>query len=140
VVGICEFALVLDLFAFDADVGDPVLSATVGAAGDVEAKLLVELRYALFKFVDKPAGKTLRLRDGELAEFGACAGDGATPEICSFDVKANLAEFAHEFADLGVRHVSEEQVLRNGGPELAAAKALGEFGCGFQLFSCQAAT
>ena len=71
----------LDLLAFDADVGDPVLSATVGAAGDVEAKLLVELRQALFKFVDKPAGEALGLRDGELAELRAGAGDGAAPEI-----------------------------------------------------------
>jgi hypothetical protein len=43
IIGVGEFAVVLDLFAFDADVGDPMLAATVGAAGDVEAKLLVEL-------------------------------------------------------------------------------------------------
>jgi hypothetical protein len=34
--GIGEFAFVLDLFAFEADVGDPVLAAAVGAAGDVQ--------------------------------------------------------------------------------------------------------
>ena len=36
VVGVGELAVVLDLLAFDADVGDPVLAATVGAPGDVE--------------------------------------------------------------------------------------------------------
>jgi hypothetical protein len=35
VVGVGELAFVLDLLAFDADVGDPVLAAAVGAAGDV---------------------------------------------------------------------------------------------------------
>ena len=44
VVGVGELALVLDLFAFEADVGDPVLAAAVGAAGDVELELLIELR------------------------------------------------------------------------------------------------
>jgi len=34
--GVGELALVLDLFALDADVCDPMLAATVGAAGDVE--------------------------------------------------------------------------------------------------------
>ena len=36
VVGVDHFAVLLDLLAFDADVGDPVLAAGVGAAGDVE--------------------------------------------------------------------------------------------------------
>ncbi len=44
VVGVGQLALVLDLLAFDADVGDPVLAAAVGAAGDVEPELLIELR------------------------------------------------------------------------------------------------
>ena len=94
VIGVGQLALVLDLLAFHADVGDPVLAAAVGAAGDVEAKLLIELRQALFEFVDKPAGKALGLGDGELAEFGARAGDGAAPEGRAFDLQTNLAEFA----------------------------------------------
>ncbi len=52
----------LDLFAFEADIGDPVLAAGIGAAGDVELELLVELRDALLEFVDEPAGEALRLR------------------------------------------------------------------------------
>ena len=81
VVGVGQLALVLDLLAFEADVGDPVLAAAVGAAGDVELELLVELGQALFELVDEPAGEALGLGDGELAELGAGAGDGAAPEV-----------------------------------------------------------
>src|SRR5271169_4959148 len=42
VVGVNELAFVLDLLAFNADVGDPVLAAAVGAAGYVELELLVK--------------------------------------------------------------------------------------------------
>ena len=55
VVGVDELAVVLDLLAFDADVGDPVLAAAVGAAGDVELELLVEAGQALFELLDEPA-------------------------------------------------------------------------------------
>ena len=37
VEGVDHLAVLLDLLAFEADVGDPVLAAGVGAAGDVEA-------------------------------------------------------------------------------------------------------
>ena len=40
----------LDLLAFEADVGDPVLAAGVGAAGDVELDLLVEAGEAVLPF------------------------------------------------------------------------------------------
>ena len=80
VVGVDQLALVLDLLAFHADVRDPVLAATIGAAGDVGAQLLVELRQALFQFVHQPAGKAFGLGDGQLAELGAGAGDGSAPE------------------------------------------------------------
>src|SRR5271170_8221527 len=42
VVGIDHLAVDSDFLAFNADVGDPVLAATVGAAGDVEFQLLIE--------------------------------------------------------------------------------------------------
>src|SRR5580765_7894779 len=48
VVGVHEFAMVTNFFAFDADVGDPVLSATVRAAGHVELQIVRELRQAVF--------------------------------------------------------------------------------------------
>jgi hypothetical protein len=90
VVGVGELAFVLDLLAFDADVGNPVLAAAVGAAGYVELELLVESGQALFKFVDDPAGEAFGLSDGQLAELGAGAGDGAAPEGRAFDVETDL--------------------------------------------------
>ena len=100
VVSIDELAFVLDLLAFDADVGDPVLAAAVGAAGDVQPQLLIELRQALFKLVDQPAREALGLGDGQLAEFGARAGDGAAPEGRAFHVQADGAKFAHQLRRL----------------------------------------
>src|SRR5579863_7452975 len=49
--------------AFHANVGDPMLATAVGAAGDVKAKLLIELRQALFKLVDKPAREAFGFGD-----------------------------------------------------------------------------
>ena len=80
VVGIDEIRALLDFFAFEADVGDPVLAASVGAAGDVQFERLIEFRDALFEFFDEPAREGFGLSDGEFAEFGAGASDGAAPE------------------------------------------------------------
>ena len=80
VEGIRKLAVVLYFFAFDADVGDPMLAATVGATGDVELELLIEGGEALIEFVDEPAGESLGFRDGQLAELRAGAGDCAAPE------------------------------------------------------------
>src|SRR5580698_7039332 len=88
VISVGELAFVLDLFAFYADVGDPVLAAAVGAAGDVELELLVEAGEALLELVDEPAGEAFGFSDGELAEFGAGAGDGAAPEVRTLDLQA----------------------------------------------------
>ena len=90
VVGVGELAFVLDFFAFDADVGDPVLAAAVGAAGYVELELLVEAGEAVFELVDEPAREALGLSDGQLAELGAGAGDGAAPKVSAFDLQTDL--------------------------------------------------
>ena len=78
--GVHEGSVLLDLFAFEADVGDPVLAAGVGAAGDVELDLLIEGGKALLHFFDEPFGEGFGFGDGELAELGAGAGDGAAPK------------------------------------------------------------
>ena len=109
VVGVGELAVVLDLLAFHADVGDPVLAAAVGASGYVEAELLVELRQALLELIDEPAGEALGLGDGQLAEFSAGAGNGAAPEVGGLDLEADLAQFARQFGGLGVGDIDEEQ-------------------------------
>ncbi len=42
VVGVDHAVVNLDLLALDADVGNPVLSATVGASGHVQFQMLIE--------------------------------------------------------------------------------------------------
>src|SRR5579863_1301381 len=139
VVRVGQFAFVLDLLALDADVGNPVLPAAVGAAGYVQAQLLVELGKALFHLFDEPAREAFGLGDGQLAELGAGAGHRAAPEHGTFDVEPDLAEFAGQFAGLAVRDIDEEQILRNRGADSSAAEALGELGGGFELLARQAA-
>ena len=50
-----------------------------------------------------------------------------------------MAKFADKFAGFRVGHVDEEQVLRDGGAQFAAAETLGELGGGFELFAGHAA-
>ena len=93
-------ALVLDLLAFHPDVGDPVLAAAIGAAGHVQLELLIEAGQPLFQFVDNPAGEALGLGDGELAEFGAGAGDRAAPEGGALHRQAERLKLAGQFLAL----------------------------------------
>ena len=80
VVGIDHLAINFCLFAFEADIGDPVLAATVGASGHVQLQVLIEAGETLVHLLDQPARKALRLSNGDLAEFGAAAGDRSTRE------------------------------------------------------------
>ena len=69
------------LEAEEADVGDVVLAAAVGAAGDVDAHPghLGEAR--LLEGVADGGGEATRLRDGEVAGVGARAGDDVAGEL-----------------------------------------------------------
>src|SRR5215467_328049 len=80
VVSVDQFAVLFDLLAFDADIGDPVLAAAVGAAGDVQLDLLREAGQAFVQFAGKPAREAFRFGEGKLAEFRARAGDRAAGE------------------------------------------------------------
>src|SRR5580704_19425436 len=60
VVSIHHLAFMLDLLAFQANIGDPVLAASIGAARHVQFQLLIELRDALLKLLNQPARKSLR--------------------------------------------------------------------------------
>src|ERR1700731_2539260 len=55
VVRVDHFAVLFDFLAFNADVSDPVLAATVGASGDVQFELLFESGQAVFEFFGEPA-------------------------------------------------------------------------------------
>src|SRR5678815_2311951 len=74
VVGVDRLAVDLELLAFDPEVGNPVLAATVGAPGHVKFEVLIEAGQSLIEFFDQPARKTFRFGDRELAELGAGAG------------------------------------------------------------------
>src|SRR5713226_504376 len=77
VIRVDELALGLDFLAFNADVGDPVLSAAIGAARDVQLDLLLEAREAVIELFREPAREALRFGQRELAVFRAGARDGA---------------------------------------------------------------
>jgi hypothetical protein len=51
IVGVNHFAIDFDFLAFEADVGDPVLAAAVGATGDVDAELLLEAGDAIIEYL-----------------------------------------------------------------------------------------
>src|ERR1035437_5491603 len=90
VISVGEFALVLDLLAFDANICDPMLAATVRATRYVKPKLLIKLRQPLFESVDQPARETFCFGDGQLAELSACASHGTTPERRAIHVATDL--------------------------------------------------
>src|SRR5208337_214328 len=77
VIGIDETSLDFHFLAINANVGNPVLSATVRASRNVQLQVLIETRQTLFQFFYQPAGKALRLRDRQLAELRSGAGDRA---------------------------------------------------------------
>jgi hypothetical protein len=87
VVGVHQPAVDLDLLALDPEVGDPVLAAAVGAAGDVELEVLVEPGEPPLQLVHEPAGEALGLGQGELAELGPGARDRAPPERGGVEAK-----------------------------------------------------
>ena len=89
VVGVHHASVDFYLLAFDSDVGDPVLSATVGATGDVQFQVLIKTGQAIFQFLDQPAGEAFRLSDGKFAKLGAAAGDGSAPKRRPADRKPN---------------------------------------------------
>ncbi len=80
IIGVRQLIVHFDLLALDADIGNPVLAATVGTACDVQPQRLIELRQALLQFLDQPARKALGLRYGEFSELRASAGNGAARE------------------------------------------------------------
>ena len=80
VVGVHHFAVDFNFFAFEADVGDPVLAARVGAAGDVQLDVFLVAGEALVELFGEPARVRFGFGEREFAEFGAGAGDRAANE------------------------------------------------------------
>ncbi len=75
VVRVLHLAVHFDFLALDADVGDPVLAATVRATSHVELEVLIESGKTLFQLFDKPSRETFGFSDRKLAEFSTTASD-----------------------------------------------------------------
>src|SRR5580765_611588 len=133
VIGIPGAAINFELLAFQSDVGDPVLAATVRAARDVELQLLIKLRQALFQFFHQPARESLGLSNGQFAELAAGAGNGAAPECRGGNVQPGSLKAKSYRRGLLPGHVYHDQVLRVGGAQLAIAVALSQIGGNAQL-------
>src|SRR5580704_5357841 len=96
IVGVDDFAFVLDFLALDADVGDPVLAAGVGAAGDVELDVFLIAGETVFELLGEPTGVGFGFGESEFAEFGAGAGYGAANEGVCFYGEAVSGELLND--------------------------------------------
>ena len=123
-------AIHLDLLAFDTDVGNPVLAATIGASGDVQFQVLLEARQPFLEFLHQPAGKTLGLGNRDFAKFRTAAGHHAAPEWRASDRQTHGVELARQRRHISVRYVDDQQVLHVGGAQFARRKTVGGIRCG----------
>src|SRR5690242_6410059 len=128
VVGVHHFSFVLDFLAFDADIGDPVLAATVGAAGDMQLDLLVEAGEAFVEFGAQPAREALGFGQRELAEFGPGARHRASRESGGSYKQSRPGQFVRNGFGVLFGNVHEDQVLLRSGAEAAIAELVGEIG------------
>src|SRR5271156_1009006 len=133
IVGVHHFTVYALLFAFNADVGDPVLAATVRASGHVKLKVLLEAGKALFELLHQPAGEGFRFGDGHLAEFRAGAGDGTPAKGRGVHAESGGVEFICERSGCVLRHVYDQEILHVGGAKLAGSEAVRQIGGGAQL-------
>jgi len=108
VIRVDHRAFDLGLLAFDAEVRDPVLTAAVRTAGDVDLQMLIEARHPRFQLFDQPAREALGLGEGELAEFGARARDGPAPERRGLDPETGRLDLSRELIGLLASHVQDQ--------------------------------
>src|SRR3954453_11983313 len=139
IVSIDEAIADLNLLAFNTDVGDPVLTATVGATGHVQLQVLIESRQAIFELFYQPTRESFGLGDGEFAEFRAAAGNRATSKARATDAKPNRIEFLRQRLGVDRGNIHYEQVLHVGSAEFAARKALRQFSGRLHLVCSNAA-
>src|SRR6266849_7919977 len=128
VIGIDEAAVDFHLLAINTNVGNPVLSATVRASGNVQLQVLIETRQTLFQFFHQPQGKALRLRDRELAELRAAACHGAAPERRPAYAQSNRVQLVGQILSIKPRNVHDEQVLHVGRTQFAGREAISQIG------------
>lgn len=139
VVGVDHFAVNFHFLALDADVGNPVLAAGVGAAGDVETDVVLIAGETLFELFREPAGERFCFREGEFAEFGASASDGAANKSGGLDVETVSGEFLDDGGDTGFGNVNEQKILHQRGADMAIAVIFGKIGGSADLRGSNAA-
>src|SRR5258708_33342390 len=133
VVSVDELIAGAHLLPLDADVGDPMLAATVRATSDVDLELFAVLGKPLVKLLHKPPREALRLRDGQLAELHAGAGDRAAKKWRSFGPQAGVVQLSRHGLRVLLRHVRHEQVLHDRRAQLARPEAFGDIRSRAQL-------
>src|SRR5580704_5770826 len=89
VVGVYHPAIYFDFFPFNADVGDPVLAATIRATSDVEPQLFLKIGKPLFEFLREPSRKDFCFRQCKLAKFRSRAGHRSACEHRGLDRQAS---------------------------------------------------
>src|SRR5438309_3979693 len=135
VIGINKATVDFNLLAINANIGNPVLSATVRASGNVQFQVLIEAWQTLFQFFHQPAREALRLRDRQLAELRAAARDGAAPERRAANPQSNRVQFLSQIFSIKPGHVHNEQVLHVGCAQFAGREAIGQIGGSVHLLS-----
>src|SRR6185312_6806262 len=122
VIGVLKMTIYFDLFAFQSDIRNAMLPATVWASGNVQFELLIKSGQTVFQFFHQPSGKCFCLSDGQLAKLGSGAGHGAAPESRCAHFKLDCFEFCQDFMNVFTGYVDDHQVLRAGGAKLAGAE------------------
>src|SRR2546421_8546 len=95
---------------------------------DVRLHVLMEARQAPLEILDEPPGELLGLRERELAELRAGAGDGPAAEWRAARGQPGLRKLTGERANPLAAHVDDDDVLHRRRPSLSAAVALGRIG------------
>ena len=85
VICVDELSVDPNLLAFDTDIGDPVLAATVRATCDVQSQVLSEIGKAILEFFRQPAREAFCFRQCELAELRSGAGNRSAQECGTGD-------------------------------------------------------
>src|SRR2546425_7889418 len=128
VVSVLQPSIDFDLLAFNPNICDPVLSATVRATGDVELQVLFKTRQAFFELFYQPTSKTLRLGNGQLAEFRPAAGDCATPKWRGPHSKTDSFQSLCQLLHIAIGDIHVEQILHVRRAQFAASKLVGQIG------------
>src|SRR5262249_7252500 len=119
--------------AVEADVGDPMLAAGVGAAANVDLQAADE-RVVVFASVFGEGGAEVHgLGQRQVAAIGAGAGDGIADFIGAVAGQADFFEGGVNALERAYGHVGERHVLSHGHADETVGGPFGEIGEGVHL-------